>query len=110
MLAVGKIVLTCAHLACQGFDFHHAEPGYVMLTQWLPTDEPCMLPPNASHQVGFSCAPGRIDSYLLMGRQGVLYQENAAGRCRLCCLLTQRTEGGYCDAWLLSEYAVTGRD
>ena len=35
-----------------GFGFHHAEPDYVMMTRWLPTDEPDMLPPNASHQVG----------------------------------------------------------
>ena len=34
-----------------GFIFHHAESEYLMLTLWLP-DEPCTLPPNASHQVG----------------------------------------------------------
>ncbi|KAJ0964730.1 hypothetical protein J5N97_025868 [Dioscorea zingiberensis] len=34
-----------------GFIYHHAEPGYVMLTCWLP-DEPCMLPFTATHQVG----------------------------------------------------------
>lgn len=70
-----RLYSPCANLACQGFDFHHAEPGYVMLTQWLPTDEPCMLPPNASHQVGFLWAPDRIDSYLLTGKPGVSYQE-----------------------------------
>ncbi|GAX76310.1 hypothetical protein CEUSTIGMA_g3756.t1 [Chlamydomonas eustigma] len=35
-----------------GFDFHHADPGHVMLTLWLPVDAPNTLPPNASHQVG----------------------------------------------------------
>jgi ADP-ribose pyrophosphatase YjhB (NUDIX family) len=37
-----------------GFGYHHAEPGYVMLTRWLPLDEGVEsgLPPNASHQVG----------------------------------------------------------
>ncbi|XP_058074104.1 nudix hydrolase 8-like isoform X2 [Magnolia sinica] len=35
----------------EGFSYHHAEPGYVMLTYWIPK-EPCMLPANASHQVG----------------------------------------------------------
>jgi len=35
-----------------GFGFHHAEPTYVMLTRWLPTDEQNLLPNNASHQVG----------------------------------------------------------
>ncbi|KAJ7952556.1 Nudix family hydrolase [Quillaja saponaria] len=35
----------------EGFQYHHAEQGYVMLTYWLP-EGPCMLPANASHQVG----------------------------------------------------------
>ncbi|XP_050230391.1 nudix hydrolase 8-like [Mercurialis annua] len=35
----------------EGFGYHHAEPGYVMLTYWLP-EGPCMLPSNATHQVG----------------------------------------------------------
>jgi len=36
----------------QGFEFHHAETSYLMLCQWLPENEPNVLPPNASHQVG----------------------------------------------------------
>ncbi|KAK9052339.1 hypothetical protein SSX86_028968 [Deinandra increscens subsp. villosa] len=35
----------------EGFQYHHAETGYVMMTYWIPS-EPCMLPANASHQVG----------------------------------------------------------
>ncbi|XP_065857494.1 nudix hydrolase 8-like [Euphorbia lathyris] len=35
----------------EGFEYHHAEPGYLMLTYWLP-EGPCMLPTNATHQVG----------------------------------------------------------
>ncbi|KAF8032690.1 hypothetical protein BT93_D1573 [Corymbia citriodora subsp. variegata] len=35
----------------EGFRYHHAETNYVMLTYWLP-EGPCMLPGNASHQVG----------------------------------------------------------
>ncbi|XP_038694858.1 nudix hydrolase 8-like isoform X2 [Tripterygium wilfordii] len=35
----------------EGFQYHHAEKGYVMLTYWLPGG-PCLLPANASHQVG----------------------------------------------------------
>ncbi|GJU76385.1 putative reverse transcriptase domain-containing protein [Tanacetum coccineum] len=35
----------------EGFRYHHAEAGYVMMTYWIP-EEPCMLPANASHQVG----------------------------------------------------------
>ena len=52
-----KVPTAMAHLIgiateAFGFEFHHAEPGYAMLCRWLPTDEPNMLPPNASHQVG----------------------------------------------------------
>uniref|UniRef100_A0A0E0KTH8 Nudix hydrolase domain-containing protein n=1 Tax=Oryza punctata TaxID=4537 RepID=A0A0E0KTH8_ORYPU len=36
----------------EGFKYHHAEEAYVMLTYWIPHEEPCMLPANASHQVG----------------------------------------------------------
>ncbi|BAT75815.1 hypothetical protein VIGAN_01373800 [Vigna angularis var. angularis] len=35
----------------EGFQYHHAEPGYLMLTYWIP-EGPSMLPANASHQVG----------------------------------------------------------
>ncbi|ONK73507.1 uncharacterized protein A4U43_C04F32350 [Asparagus officinalis] len=35
----------------EGFNYHHAEQSYVMLTYWIP-DGPCSLPANASHQVG----------------------------------------------------------
>ncbi|XP_022754935.1 nudix hydrolase 8-like [Durio zibethinus] len=35
----------------EGFEYHHAEPGYVMLTYWIP-NEPCMLPGSPSHQIG----------------------------------------------------------
>eukprot|EP00250_Pteridium_aquilinum_P008275 c17820_g1_i1 orf=162-998(+) len=34
-----------------GFDYHHAEKEYVMLTHWIP-ESPSTLPANASHQVG----------------------------------------------------------
>ncbi|KAJ4712685.1 Nudix hydrolase [Melia azedarach] len=35
----------------EGFQYHHAEPGYVMLTYWIP-DAPSLLPGNATHHVG----------------------------------------------------------
>ncbi|XP_042492788.1 nudix hydrolase 8-like [Macadamia integrifolia] len=35
----------------EGFSYHHAEPGYVMLTYWIP-DEPCILPASPSHLIG----------------------------------------------------------
>ncbi|GFR49117.1 hypothetical protein Agub_g10913, partial [Astrephomene gubernaculifera] len=28
----------------QGFEYHHAERDYLMLTRWLPTSAPCTLP------------------------------------------------------------------
>ncbi|KAI5664589.1 hypothetical protein M9H77_23912 [Catharanthus roseus] len=37
----------------EGFSYHHAEPGYVMLTYWIP-DEPCLLPTSPSHQIGIA--------------------------------------------------------
>lgn len=36
----------------RGFEFHHAEKTYVMMTTWLPEDEASTIPANASHQVG----------------------------------------------------------
>merc|ERR1719433_936854 len=35
-----------------GFDFHHANPGEVMLTKWLPDDAPSGLPAYPHHQFG----------------------------------------------------------
>ncbi|XP_042510888.1 nudix hydrolase 8-like [Macadamia integrifolia] len=35
----------------QGFQYHHAEREYIMLTYWIP-EGPDLLPANASHQVG----------------------------------------------------------
>lgn len=40
-----------ANISQAGFSYHHAEPGYVMLTYWI-ANEPCMLPSTATHQVG----------------------------------------------------------
>ena len=35
----------------KGFEFHHAEPGYLMMCNWL-ADSENMLPANASHTIG----------------------------------------------------------
>ena len=35
-----------------GFDFKHAEPGYCVLTKWLPSESESRLPNGPSHQVG----------------------------------------------------------
>ena len=37
-----------------GFQIHHGEKEYLMMTHWLSSDEN-KLPPNASHQVGVGC-------------------------------------------------------
>ncbi|KAI3915323.1 hypothetical protein MKX01_035582 [Papaver californicum] len=36
----------------EGFDYHHADRGYIMLTYWIPNDEPCSLPYGPTHQIG----------------------------------------------------------
>ncbi|KAM6583318.1 hypothetical protein CsatB_010320 [Cannabis sativa] len=50
-----KILLEQAELVPiaiqEGFNYHHAESGYVMLTYWIP-DEVCLLPSSPSHQIG----------------------------------------------------------
>eukprot|EP00884_Botryococcus_braunii_P009744 jgi/Botrbrau1/18771/Bobra.0386s0089.2 len=54
-----------------GFVFHHAEPDYVMLTQWLPETEN-KLPHNASHQVG-------IGAFVINENDEVLVVQEGAG-------------------------------
>ncbi|KAI4379378.1 hypothetical protein MLD38_005687 [Melastoma candidum] len=48
----------------EGFNYHHAEPGYVMLTHWIPGD-PCHLPSGPSHQIG-------IGGFVINDRKEVL--------------------------------------
>ena len=51
-----KLPLACSHfvgMACdEGFSFHHAQPGYVLLTRWLPPDMASPLPSYAFTQIG----------------------------------------------------------
>lgn len=54
-----------------GFQFHHAEPEYVMLTTWLQ-DRPSPLPPSASHQVG-------VGVLVLNGRGEILVVKERKG-------------------------------
>ena len=35
-----------------GFVFHHTYPTYIVLTQWLPEDEPNTLPSFATSYLG----------------------------------------------------------
>eukprot|EP00891_Asterochloris_glomerata_P008400 jgi/Astpho2/8400/e_gw1.00122.116.1_t len=58
----------------QGFEPHHAEPAYFMLTRWLPETE-STLPPNASHQVG-------VGSFVVNGRNEVLVVQEKYGTLR----------------------------
>ena len=48
-----------------GFTFHHAEPGYIMLTTWLPGG-PSPLPANATHQVGVGAFVMNADGQVLV--------------------------------------------
>ncbi|KAL9187425.1 hypothetical protein ACHAXT_001528 [Thalassiosira profunda] len=41
-----------ASATSQGFDFQHAEPGYCVLTKWLPKETLSRLPNGPTHQVG----------------------------------------------------------
>jgi ADP-ribose pyrophosphatase YjhB (NUDIX family) len=41
-----------APLIDQGFEVHHAQVDYIMLTKWLPNDEPSLLPSYACTYVG----------------------------------------------------------
>ena len=34
-----------------GFDFKHAESGHMILSKWLPSEVPNLLPEGATHQV-----------------------------------------------------------
>lgn len=40
------------HLAQNGFQFHHAQPSYVMMVCWLPANEVCNIPQYASTLIG----------------------------------------------------------
>lgn len=62
------------HAVDRGFEFHHAEKDYVMLTQWL-SDSENKLPPNASHQVG-------VGAFVLNERREVLVVQERSGPLR----------------------------
>jgi 8-oxo-dGTP pyrophosphatase MutT (NUDIX family) len=59
-------------LAAQlGFDFHHAQPGYAMMTKWLP-EGPSSLPAYPHHQIG-------VGGMVLDGEGRVLCIQEHAG-------------------------------
>lgn len=47
----GKVAHLVDPAVMLGFDFHHARPGYAMLTMWL-ADGPSSLPEYPHHQIG----------------------------------------------------------
>ena len=52
-----------------GFEFHHAEPDYLMLTTWLQATA-STLPANASHQVGVGAVvPNKHGEILVVKEQ-----------------------------------------
>lgn len=60
--------LTMTYVTKLGFDFHHAQSGYVMLTKWLPKHEPNKLPRCAHHYVGnnMACVHVSFDIHLMI--------------------------------------------
>ena len=59
----------------EGFRYHHAEPEYVMLTKWLPKDEPNSLPANASHRVS-------VGAFVINHKKEVLVVQEKNGMLR----------------------------
>ncbi|KAK4784999.1 hypothetical protein SAY86_001688 [Trapa natans] len=67
-----------------GFNYHHAEPGYVMLTYWIP-DEPCLLPAGPSHQIG-------VGGFVINDRREVLAVKE---KCHSNCFGVWKLPTGY---------------
>lgn len=44
--------LSCLSPAQNGFDFHHAKPGFVMMYKWLPTNISANIPEYAHTMIG----------------------------------------------------------
>lgn len=55
-----------------GFDFKHGESGHMILTKWLPSEVPNLLPEGATHQVG-------VGAFLLNERKEVLLVQEGTG-------------------------------
>uniref|UniRef100_A0A1S4DY95 Pre-nudix hydrolase domain-containing protein n=1 Tax=Cucumis melo TaxID=3656 RepID=A0A1S4DY95_CUCME len=53
--ALVSVAINCCNFQ-EGFNYHHAEAGYVMLTYWIP-DLPSMLPSGPSHHIGVAALP-----------------------------------------------------
>ncbi|CAK9152781.1 unnamed protein product [Ilex paraguariensis] len=70
----------------EGFLYHHAEPGYVILTYWIP-NEPCMLPSSPSHQIG-------IAAFVINDKREILVVQE---KCPCSCPGVWKLPTGYID-------------
>ncbi|KAG8365333.1 hypothetical protein BUALT_Bualt18G0093800 [Buddleja alternifolia] len=69
-----ELVNLVEHAVKEGFYFHHAEPRYLMLVQWLPSTANT-LPVNATHRVG-------IGAFVLNEKNEVLVVQEKSGATR----------------------------
>mmetsp|Transcript_29285 Transcript_29285/g.44691 ORF Transcript_29285/g.44691 Transcript_29285/m.44691 type:complete len:326 (-) Transcript_29285:50-1027(-) len=60
------LVPVCTDL---GFDFHSAQSGKVILTQWLDTSTSSRLPLGPTHQVGIGCLVMNSDQKMLVVKE-----------------------------------------
>lgn len=58
----------------EGFQYHHAEPGYLMLVYWIPATKNT-LPINATHRVG-------VGAFVMNARGEVLAVQERSGKLR----------------------------
>lgn len=61
-----QLVPVCTEL---GFDFHSAQSGKVVLTQWLDSSTPSRLPLGPTHQVGIGCLVINADKKMLVVKE-----------------------------------------
>ena len=91
-----KIPTSHSHLiapACSvhGFDFQHAEPGYCILTRWLPKEGASRLPNGPTHQVGI----GALVIHPVTGKMlAVRERSGPAARAKLWKMPTGLTDPG----------------
>lgn len=67
-LDIGAATLVPIAASEFGFEYHHAEKDYIMMTKWLP-DSPNTLPANASHTVGVGALVTNSEGQILLVRE-----------------------------------------
>ncbi|KAM0896775.1 hypothetical protein ACQ4PT_022991 [Festuca glaucescens] len=73
----------------EGFIYHHAEPGYVMLTFWLP-DGPAALPSTSLYQIG-------VGAFVMNEKQEVLVVKER--KCPSHCAVIWKIPTGFIDKY-----------